>query len=267
MFVDLNLCNCTNLSDYSFGKLAEGCSLLEILDLSSLNYGSILEANFALFGEKCPRQSNVNLSDTQVCDDCIVELTEGCSKLEILDLSCNEVIGDASLIALSEKCPKLKILDVSCNCGDISDLSVNKILQGCPYLILVGHDIFDDEYEYPEGLGFDGNSFRNELISDDRCNGYKNCCIDVKDGNDNDGTIDMKKEEDRIAIDKGKEEQDEASAEGGGAQGNNGHIDIKDGNDNAKNSQESTSSKDRCKRNKRGNPILKMMIQWTMLWM
>ncbi|GMH81967.1 hypothetical protein TL16_g09102, partial [Triparma laevis f. inornata] len=130
---DLKLSGCRQIPTWVFLKVFEGCRKIEVLDVSyctKIGDGEIKSA-----AEKCGvMREQIHLKECkQVSDVGVLAISQGCSGLEVLDLSRSELqfkITDVSLLALSERSQILNKLNLN-GCEMITDAGLSWLAKGC----------------------------------------------------------------------------------------------------------------------------------------
>ncbi|EFJ07755.1 hypothetical protein SELMODRAFT_133097 [Selaginella moellendorffii] len=127
----------TRLTDLSLVALANGCKLLQKLDLSGCI--GITEAGLVQLAESCRQLKHLNLCgcDNAGSDNALKALAQNCVGLQILNAGWCDRITDEGISAMAIWCPDLRGVDL-CGCHLISDVSVIALAEKCHRLRYLG---------------------------------------------------------------------------------------------------------------------------------
>uniref|UniRef100_A0A2K6ETY4 F-box and leucine rich repeat protein 13 n=1 Tax=Propithecus coquereli TaxID=379532 RepID=A0A2K6ETY4_PROCO len=130
---ELNVSNCSTLTDESMRHISEGCPGVLFLNLSNTN---ITNRTMRLLPRHFHNLQNLSLAYCRKFTDKglqYLNLGNGCHKLIYLDLSGCTQITDSAIEMLSAKCCYLHILDIS-GCVLLTDQSLEGLQIGCKQL-------------------------------------------------------------------------------------------------------------------------------------
>ncbi|KAI1885550.1 hypothetical protein AGOR_G00204950 [Albula goreensis] len=123
----LDLWRCKNLTERGLTELANGCRLLEELDLGWCSTLQSSSGCFLQLARSLPRLRKLFLTANRtVCDSDIEELAAHCPGLQHLDILGTRMVGSASLRKLLRSCSQLLLLDVSF-CSQIDARTVQEL--------------------------------------------------------------------------------------------------------------------------------------------
>jgi len=116
----------------SAGIIAQNCPALQILDVSGCWWLS--DEWIIPFSQHCKELRELRMvygvfSRIHLTDAGITALSLNCTELEVLNISCCEVVSDVGILELASNCPHLQSLNVS-GCS-VSDQSIVAVAQRC----------------------------------------------------------------------------------------------------------------------------------------
>lgn len=116
-------------NDFGMNRLSRKWSLLERLDLSSC--GLLTAPSFVTLAQACPNLINLNLSKTQIDDDCIREICMMCARLRTIDLSFCEKGTDEGVKWVANSYGNQLVLLNLTRCKMLTDRSLHFIGAAC----------------------------------------------------------------------------------------------------------------------------------------
>lgn len=128
----LNIANGKSISDEGVGHIARGCPRLEVLDLSWC--ARVTDSGVSMIAAHVPELREIGLSETQVTNIGIADLTRSCQNLESVQLARCAHITDPAVESIISKCAfRLKSLNLA-SCQNVSDNIVEKLITQCTRL-------------------------------------------------------------------------------------------------------------------------------------
>eukprot|EP01041_Mallomonas_annulata_P014540 gene14540-30950_t len=123
--------NSCNITDKAILPLAQGCTKLLKLDISDIQ--DITKLGLSLLAQNCSILEELNISASNLNDECIFALCSGHLHLKILKMNNLTNINDISFKYISESFTNLEMIDISNN-QNITDESLIYLSNGCHHL-------------------------------------------------------------------------------------------------------------------------------------
>jgi hypothetical protein len=118
------------LSEQFCDTIAMHCFSLEVLHMS--NFPCVSFLGLTAICASNPRLLVVEVPNCNLDDDAVFAISHGCKHLQLLDVSCNEEVADASMYSVMDCCLLLTSLDV--HGTSVSDVAIKELNSACKCL-------------------------------------------------------------------------------------------------------------------------------------